>query len=130
MGVPFCAFSLLAALLAIPPDLYKAAQIDGGSGWQIFRRVTLPLLYPTLAILIVLTSIWSFNAFDVIFVLTGGGPVYASEILVINVYRNAFQFHKPGLASAISVLGFLFLAAATLVYSWLNAKFRVGGMGE
>jgi ABC-type sugar transport system permease subunit len=127
-GIPFCAFSILAALLAIPTDLIKAARIDGGSSWNIFWRITLPLIYPTLTVLIVLTSIWAFNSFDIIYVMTGGGPVYASEILVINVYRNVFQFFKPGLASALSVVSFTILATATLLYAWLNTRLRAGGL--
>jgi ABC-type sugar transport system permease subunit len=129
-GVPFCAFSILAGLLAIPPDLYKAAKIDGGSSWQIFWRVTFPLINPTLTVLIVLTSIWAFNSFETIYVMTGGGPIYASEILVINVYRYVFSFQLPGQAAAISVLSFFILAIPTMLYIWLNTRFQVGGLGE
>jgi len=127
-GIPFCAFSILAAMLAIPPDLIRAARIDGGGSWQIFWKVTLQLIRPTLILLIVLTSIWSFNGFDLIFVMTGGGPAYSSEILVTNVYRNVFQYPRPGLASALSVIDFFILATATILFVWLSSKQRTGGL--
>lgn len=127
-GIPFCGFSILAGLCGIPTELYKAARIDGGSSWQIFWRITLPLLYPTLAILAVLTGIWSFNSFDILFTMTGGGPAYSSEILVLNVYRYVFRFIRPGLASALSIMSFFILMIATVLYSWLNTRLRTGSV--
>lgn len=124
-GIPFCALSILSALYAVPDTVYRAARIDGAGPWMVFRRITWPQIYPVISILVVLTAIWGFNAFEMIYIMTGGGPGYASETLIANIYRFAFQNHDPGLASALSVVGFLVLMGFLVAYRWLNRRLQL-----
>jgi multiple sugar transport system permease protein len=101
---PFVAVTMLAGLAAIPADVYEAAKVDGASVWQRFRDITLPSLRGLTVILSLLLSVWTFNFFDLPFVLTGGGPVNATEVMPILVYRFAFEQFAYGYASALAVL--------------------------
>lgn len=89
-GVPFMMLALLGGLQSIPSELYEAAEIDGASPWHRFRNVTLPLLQPVTSTVILLGTIWTFNAFVLIFLLTQGGPAGATQILVTFAYDAAF----------------------------------------
>ncbi len=101
---PFVAVTMLAGLAAIPNDLYEAAKVDGAGVWQRFWHITLPSLRGLTVILTLLLSVWTFNFFDLPFVLTGGGPVNATEVMPILVYRFAFERFAFGYASALAVL--------------------------
>jgi multiple sugar transport system permease protein len=115
---------LLAGLLAIPHEYTEAAMIDGASAWQRFWRVTLPQLKPALFFVVVLELIQSFQVFDVIYVMTGGGPGDASYSLVFLIYDQGFNFFNFGYASAAGVV----LFAITLVVSlWQRWVFRGDG---
>lgn len=103
----------IAGLQAIPAELYESARIDGGSRWQLFRHITWPLLAPASAIVIAYTTIQSFKAFDLIFVMTDGGPNNATEILSTYIYHAAFGNYKFGLASAGSMIFLVVLAVLT-----------------
>lgn len=105
----------VAGLQTIPPDLYEAASIEGASPWQSFRYVTWPLLAPVAIIATVLTTIQSFKAFDLVFVMTDGGPFYSTEILATFIYHQAFGNYKFGYAAAASVVFMLLIALITLV---------------
>lgn len=129
-ALPFCTLTVLSGLYSIPEELYRAARMDGASTWQVFRRITLPLLYPVLTILVVVQSIWTFNSFDMIFIMTGGGPIYSSEILVTNIYRQGFKFFQEGYASAMAVFDFVILTAGTGLYMYLNRRLGLGGIGR
>lgn len=119
LGFPFMMVVTLGALQAIPRELEQAAEVDGASGWQRFRHVTLPLLRPALLPAIVLGSVWTFNMFNIIFLVSGGEPDGASEILISEAYRWAFtRGHRYGYAAAYAVLIFLVL----LVYSRLSNR--------
>lgn len=98
----------IAGLHSIPEELIEAAKLDGGNRWQIFRKVTWPLLGPAATIVVAYTTIQSFKAFDLIFVMTRGGPNYSTEILSTYIYSAAFQNYKFGQASAASIY-FLFI---------------------
>lgn len=112
---------LLAGLLAIPQQYTEAAMIDGASAWQRFWRVTLPQLKPALFFVVVLELIQSFQVFDIIYVMTGGGPGDASYSLVYLIYDQGFNFFNFGYASAAGVV----LFAITLVVSlWQRWVFR------
>jgi ABC-type sugar transport system permease subunit len=101
----FFALILLAGLQGIDPHLYEAARIDGASAWQQVRQVTLPLLKPTTFVVLILATITGFQAFDFIYLLTGGGPVGATTLIVQFIYEQAFRSPiQYGLASAASVL--------------------------
>jgi raffinose/stachyose/melibiose transport system permease protein len=105
----------IAGLHSIPSELYEAAKIDGGSRWQVFRRVTWPLLAPSAAIVVAYTTVQSFKAFDLIFTMTDGGPNYATEILTTYIYHLAFANYSFGMASAGSVLFLILLSVLTVL---------------
>jgi multiple sugar transport system permease protein len=109
---------LLAGILAVPSDYLDAAAVDGASAWARFRHVTLPLLKPALFFVVVLETIQSFQVFDVIYVMTGGGPVRSSYSLVFFLYDQGFHFFDFGYASAAGVV----LFAITLVVSLLQRR--------
>jgi ABC-type sugar transport system permease subunit len=100
----------LAGLQSIPSDLYEAAALDGASRWQMLRRITIPLLKPFTAINVVLASLGAFSVFDLIYVMTQGGPFKSTNVAMIEVYLQAFQFNQFGYAAALSVLLLLLIA--------------------
>ncbi|MGQ9557209.1 MAG: carbohydrate ABC transporter permease [Desulfurispora sp.] len=103
----------IAGLQSIPHSLYEVARIEGASRWQTFRRVTWPLLAPSATIVAAYTTLQSFKAFDLILAMTDGGPSYATEILSIFLYHEAFRNFKFGYASASAVLFMLIIASIT-----------------
>ena len=106
----YTALLIFAGLQAIPKSVYEAAAIDGASEWRVFRSVTLPLLRPVLAMVLVLTVIGSFQIFDTVAVTTKGGPVDATRVIYFYIYEKAFQQFDFGYAAALSVVLFLILA--------------------
>lgn len=106
---PFVALMMLAALMRIPDELYEAARIDGASAVQRFRRITWPLLQPTLVVLAVVGTLLSFNVFDVIWLLTAGGPSAGTQTLPVLIYETAFKGYRLSEAAAVSVLTSLLL---------------------
>lgn len=113
--IGFYMIILLTGLQSIPPSLYEAAAIDGAGAFQRFRRITLPLIRPSLFLCFVVGIINSFTAFDLIFVMTGGGPGHATDLLITYIYSTAFKLSKFDYAAAITVVNFvLFLALAFL----------------
>ncbi|MET3790867.1 carbohydrate ABC transporter permease [Aquamicrobium terrae] len=117
---PFTALMMLAGLTRIPGDLYEAARIDGAGAWQRFRRITWPLLQPTLLVLGVVGTLLSFNVFDIIWLLTAGGPAGASTTLPVLIYETAFKGYRLSEAATVSVLtsillmGFAFLTTRVM----------------
>jgi multiple sugar transport system permease protein len=109
----------IAALQSIPESIRDAARIDGVSWWQMFRYVTLPLLRPTILLASVLTMISSFQVFDIIQVMTQGGPNDQTRVLVFDIYNNAFRFQRMGWASAVSVVLFLMVLFISLAQTRL-----------
>ncbi|TWB47163.1 carbohydrate ABC transporter permease [Nitrospirillum viridazoti] len=115
-GIPFFAITLLAALQSIPKDIYEAAAMDGAGPLLRFRRVTLPLLAPTIAITVMLRTVWVANFAELIVVMTKGGPADATQILSSYIFTLAFQRLDFGYASAVAaVLLLLLLAYAAAV---------------
>ncbi len=116
-GIPFFAITLLAALQAIPRELYEAAAIDGATAWQRFCKVTLPFLAPMIAITVLLRTIWISNFADLVVVMTGGGPANATQILPSYIFTTAYKKLDFGYASAIAtaLLLLLFCYAALLL---------------
>lgn len=104
---------LLAGLQTIPQQLYEAARLDGASGWKVFRHVTLPLLSPATFFVVVITLINGFQVFDQVYVMTGGGPAGASQVVVGEIYDLTFRYGRAGEASALSWLLFLVILAVT-----------------
>ncbi len=107
---PFCYLLLLAGLEALPRDVYEAAAIDGAGAWSTFRHVTLPLLAPTLAVTFVFRAILAFKVFDEIYLLTGGGPGTATEVLSFTVYRRFFTEDRAGYGAAMALAIFVLIA--------------------
>lgn len=114
LGFPFMMVVTLGALTAIPKDLYEAAEVDGATRWQQFRFVTLPLLRPSLAPAVAMGAVWTFNMFNVVYLVSAGEPDGTTEILVSEAYRWAFtRGHQYGYAAAYAVLIFLLLFFGT-----------------
>lgn len=110
-GVPFFAITLLAALQSIPSDIYEAAEIDGANAWQSFKSITLPFLAPTIAITVLLRTVWIANFADLIVVMTRGGPADSTQIVASYIFTQAFQRLDFGYASAIAAALLLLLLA-------------------
>ncbi len=104
----------LAGLQSIPSELYEAARIDGANKPQLFRYITLPMLAPITVVNVVLASSGAFNVFDVVYVMTQGGPANSSEVAMTYVYRVGFQFYQFGYASALSMIQLVLVAAISL----------------
>lgn len=115
-STPFIAILLLAALQSIPKSLYRAARVDGAGTWQQFRHVTLPSLKTALAIAIILQTIWALRAFDLIFVLTKGGPADGTVVMNFLAYRVTFNFLKFGYGAAIANVIFLTSLVLAILY--------------
>lgn len=111
----FYALIVLAGLQAINTDLFEAARVDGASPWQETRYVTLPLLRPTVLVVLILSVIAGFQAFDYIFVLTGGGPTFSTLLMVQFIYRTGFEQFRFGLAAAGAVVLFLIIFSLTML---------------
>jgi arabinogalactan oligomer/maltooligosaccharide transport system permease protein len=118
LGFPFMMVIALGALQSIPADLYEAADIDGATGWQKFRRITVPLLRPAMTPAIILGVVWTFNMFNIIYLVSGGAPYGATDILITSAYRWAFEKYQYGYAAAYSTIIFMIL----LGYSLLNIR--------
>jgi ABC-type sugar transport system permease subunit len=101
-GFPFFGVSLLAAMQAIPSDNYEAAEVDGASPWQKFWYVTLPGVRTVLIIVTMLSTIWTFNDFTIVYIMTGGGPAFATQIFATYTYNLGFQGSRLGYAIAVS----------------------------
>lgn len=113
----------LAGLQAVPAELYEAANIDGTSAWQRFRQITFPLIAPSVTINVVLTLIGSMKVFDLIFVMTNGGPANASELLALRIYNEAFTLNHFGYATAVGiVMSLLILALSVINLRFLRAR--------
>jgi len=114
--VPFTTTIFLGGLSSIPEDLYEAAALEGATPLQQFREITFPLLKPFINIAIVLNTIYVFNSFPIIWVMTQGGPANSTDILVTHLYKLAFRIGKLGEASAVSLVMFVILLVFTMIY--------------
>jgi arabinogalactan oligomer/maltooligosaccharide transport system permease protein len=122
LGFPFMMVVTLGALSAIPRDLYEAAEVDGATRWQQFRYVTWPLLRPALMPAVAMGAVWTFNMFNVVYLVSGGEPDGTTEILVSEAYRWAFtRGHQYGYAAAYAVLIFLLLSFGTRVLGGVSS---------
>ncbi len=119
-GIPFFAITLLAGLQAIPEEMYEAAAIDGAGAWSRFRHVTVAYLTPTIAITLLLRTIWIANFGDLVWVMTGGGPANSTQILPTYIFTTAFRKLDFGYASALAMV----LLALLFVYAMLLLQVR------
>ena len=113
LGVNMVLFS--AGLQGIPENYYEAAEIDGAGRWSKFWNITIPLLTPTTFFIMVMSMIASFQVFDIVYVLTSGGPLGSTKVLVFYIYERAFQFFEMGYASAVSYILFALLFILTML---------------
>jgi multiple sugar transport system permease protein len=126
-GLPLMTLLLLAGLQSIPQETLEAAMIDGAGVWQRFWRVKLPLMGSVLFMVGTLSLIGTFNSFNIIYVMTGGGPAHATDILVTYVFRIAFSAFDFGYAATLSILIIVLITILTLLYGrLLNRKEEVG----
>ncbi|WP_218001866.1 carbohydrate ABC transporter permease [Microtetraspora malaysiensis] len=121
-GVGYMMVLFLAGLQAIPEERYEAAKIDGASAWNRFRYITMPGISGTTFLVLVLTSIETLQSFEQVFVMTDGGPHGASELTVLHLYRQGFQFFQMGYASAIAWVLFVLVLALTMVQFRLQRR--------
>jgi multiple sugar transport system permease protein len=128
-GVPFVAITLLAGLQTVSPSLYEAATIDGASRWQLFRYVTYPMLTPIIAVVMTFSVLFTFTDFQLIWVLTRGGPVNATHLMATLSYQRAILGGYLGEGSAIATAMIPFLLAAILI-SWFGLQRRKWQHGE
>jgi multiple sugar transport system permease protein len=128
-GVPFVAITLLAGLQTVSPSLYEAATIDGATRWQMFRYITYPLLTPIIAVVMTFSVLFTFTDFQLIWVLTRGGPVNATQLMATLSYQRAILGGQLGEGAAISSAMIPFLLAAILI-SWFGLQRRKWQHGE
>lgn len=118
----FCMVVYLAALQSISPSYYEAASMDGATRLQQFRHVTWPLLRPTTFLLLILNVIHSFQVFDLIYVMTGGGPGFSTTMIVQYIYQSAFATSEMGYASAMGIVLFVLILLFTLLQWRINRR--------
>lgn len=112
----------LSSLSAISQSLFEAAKIDGANSFQIFKNVTIPMLSPTIFFVVIITAISSFQVFDLIYLMTQGGPFDSTNVLVYTIYKNAFEYFNVGKASAIAYVLFVIILVLTLIQWSLRKK--------
>lgn len=122
----YTALLIFAGLQAIPSHVYEVANLDGASPWQTFRKITMPLLRPVLALVLIVTVIGSFQVFDTVAVTTQGGPVNASRVLQFYIYQKAFTESDFGYGSALAVILFVILA----LVAFIQMKFLKGNESD
>ncbi|MBI2539774.1 MAG: sugar ABC transporter permease [Deltaproteobacteria bacterium] len=113
---PFAALMILAGLQAVPDELYEAASVDGAGGWQKFRRITLPMIKPAILLAFLFRTIDALRVFDLVFVMTQGGPADSTNVLQFYGYKKSFAEGMIGAGSAVSVLVFFLALLFALLY--------------
>ena len=121
-GFPFFGVTLLAGLQAIPLELYEAAEVDGASAWQRFWRITLPSLRTVLLVVTILSTIWTFNDFSIVWLLTRGGPVNATDVFATYTYKLGFEDLASGYGETVSMIMAPLLIAFILILSPLMLR--------
>ena len=116
IGIPLITMIFLSGLSSIPDSLYEAAKVDGANIFQRFRYITLKAMKKVFLIALTLTTIWTFNSFNVIYVLTGGGPMDATETMMIKIYHEAFGKYNLGMSSTLSIIVFIILIILSILY--------------
>ena len=128
-GIPFVAISLLAGLQTIPGSLYEAATLDGASGWQRFRFITLPMLTPIIAVVMTFSVLFTFTDFQLIYVLTRGGPINATHLMATLAFQRAIPGGQLGQGAALATSMIPFLVAAVMFsyFGLQRRKWQQGG---
>jgi len=123
-GSPFFAIMYLAALQTVPEELVEAATIDGAGFWQKLRHIIIPHISPIISITLLLATFWTFNYFELVWVITGGGPYDSTQIFPTYIYQSAFLWRTFGRASAYAVFDFMMLAVFGVLFVWIS-KVRI-----
>lgn len=119
---PFVMLVVLAALQSVPEEVKEAAVIDGADRFSVFKAVTLPHITPTLQLVALLVMVWSIRRFDIIYLLTGGGPVGSTSTLVVKLRQVAFENYDLGLSSAYGVVGLFLALGVAMIYAAFNRR--------
>ena len=122
VGTPMISLFFLAAMQGVNRDLYEAAWVDGAGRWYRFRRITIPQIMPVLVSMALLSAIWTFNSFEIIWILTEGGPRGATTTLIVDTYKTAIGNYKFGEGAARAVVIVGLLATFSLIYLFLLNK--------
>jgi multiple sugar transport system permease protein len=122
VGTPMVTLFFLAAMQGVSRDLYEAAYVDGASRWYRFRRITIPQIMPVIVSMALLSAIWTFNSFEVIWILTEGGPRSATTTLIVDTYKTAIANFKFGEGAARAVVIVVLLAIFSLIYLFFLNK--------
>jgi multiple sugar transport system permease protein len=122
LWTPFCMIIVLGGLASLPSEPYEAALIDGASQWQMFWKITFPLVAPFLVVALIIRTIDALKAFETIWVICNGGPGTASETINVYLYNQAFAYNQVGTASAVVVVFFAIIVALSLVLLWARQK--------
>ena len=115
-GAPMIMVNVLSALQTVPQDQYEAAKIDGASTFQSFKHITLPHIKLVMGLLVVLRTVWIFNNFDLIYLITGGGPAGSTQTVPLYAYEMGWGTKLLGKSSAVTVLLFIFLMSVCIIY--------------
>ena len=126
-GAPMIMVNVLSALQTVPQEQFEAAKIDGATSWQVFRHITFPHSKVVVGLLVVLRTVWIFNNFDIIYLITGGGPSNATMTLPIFAYNLGWGTKLLGRASAVTVLLFIFLLTVCFIYFSVISKWEKEG---
>jgi len=121
---PFVFLILLAGIVSLPKDVYEAAQIDGASKWKMFTNITLPLLKPVIVVALLLRLLEAFKVFDMIWMLTKGGPVHATEVIGVRIYIQAFTSFNMGYSAALALILLAFSMGITIAFIKIS-KFEI-----
>jgi raffinose/stachyose/melibiose transport system permease protein len=124
-GAGYLMVIYIAGLANVPSDLLEAARIDGATPWQMLRKITIPLIMPSITVCTFLTISWSFKIFDIILSLTKGGPFNATESVALNIYQEAFRNNRYGLGTAKALIFFVVVALITIIQVWYTKRKEV-----
>ncbi|MFA5468787.1 MAG: sugar ABC transporter permease [Sphaerochaetaceae bacterium] len=124
IGVPFMALVFLAGMQSVSRDLYESAEVDGVGSWGKFFYITVPSIKQIIFIATLLSSLWTFNDFNTIYILTRGGPAGATDILITSIYKNGFEWLRFSDAAVMAVITFMILMVVSIVYA--RVYFRGG----
>ena len=125
-GIGYAMLIFLAGLQGIPAELYEAATVDGANSWQQLRHITVPMLSPTTFFVLVTSFIGAFQGFDQFYIMTQGGPAFATTTLVLHIFNNGFTYFNMGYASSMATVLFMVIMTITLI-QWRVAKSWVHG---
>ena len=121
-NVPFYGVAFLAAMQAVPKSYYEAAEIDGAGAWKRFRHITLPGIRNMIIVMVTIHVLWTFNNFDFVYLATGGGPVNATDILPVYVYRQCWNSYTIGYGASIGTVMLLLLMIYFIVYIKISER--------